>query len=211
MEKVCKTCGITKLLEEFPKHKRYKDGYYGHCKLCNGKKTKEWELKNNDKKKEIRTRYRENNREEIREKDRENYRKDPEKFRAKARKNQAIYFKTPKGKEKYKIQGEILRKKYPEKARARSLLSNAVCDGKIIRPNKCSLCLCENSKIEAHHPDYSRPYDVVWLCKSCHFVVHGRIKIHRERLNPETPKGDAIVQPSEETTREESEAVLPPS
>lgn len=23
-----------------------------------------------------------------------------------------------------------------------------------------------------HHPDYARPYDIVWLCKKCHASIH---------------------------------------
>lgn len=32
--KICKSCGEEKLLEEFPKHRRCKDGYYNFCKFC---------------------------------------------------------------------------------------------------------------------------------------------------------------------------------
>ena len=28
------------------------------------------------------------------------------------------------------------------------------------------------AKSEAHHPDYDRPYDVVWLCRKHHKAVH---------------------------------------
>jgi hypothetical protein len=41
--------------------------------------------------------------------------------------------------------------------------------GKLI-PEPCSVC--GNEKAEMHHPDYGRPLDVEWLCRSCHLVVH---------------------------------------
>lgn len=174
-----------KNLGEFRKSARYKDGHYSRCKEC----MMEYEKQNLDpeRKRKLRTKYRENNRERIREQDRESYMRDPEKFRAKARINQRKYFQTPKGREKYKKAGLKLREKYPEKARARSLLSNAVCEGRIIRPTQCSLCFSSNGVIQGHHHDYSKPLDVIWVCKSCHIMVHRKIEFRRERLNPETP------------------------
>lgn len=208
MSKKCTKCEVIKSLEEFRKSARYKDGRYSRCKEC----VKEYEAENTNHEKKLKSRekYRENNRERIRQQDKEAYMKDPDKFRQKARISQKKYFDSPKGKEKYKQEGLKLREKYPEKARARSLLSNAVCEGKIIRPSQCSLCLSSDGVVEGHHPDYSKPLDVIWVCKSCHFVIHERIKYHRERLNPENPQGYVIVQPTEETCRGEFEAVLPP-
>jgi hypothetical protein len=201
--KKCAKCEETKSFDEFRKSSRYKDGYYSRCKKC----MQEYEKANinQEKKREKRTKYRENNRERIREQDRDAYHKDPDKFRAKARVSQKKYFQTEKGREKYKQQGLILRQKYPEKARARSLLSNAVCYGKIVRPTICSLCGSDKGVIEAHHPDYSKPLDVIWVCKSCHFMVHNRVKFHRDRLSGRNPKGYATVKTSEETARGTSE------
>jgi ribosomal protein S27AE len=31
---------------------------------------------------------------------------------------------------------------------------------------------CGNAKAEAHHEDYSKPLDVQWLCRRCHFRHH---------------------------------------
>jgi len=201
--KRCTKCEEEKPFEEFRKSKRYKNGFYSRCKKCMQEYEKANE--NHEKRLESRKKYRENNREKIRQQDRENYMNDPEKYRAKARESQKKYFQTPKGREKYKIQSLILREKYPEKARARSLLSNAICEGKIVRPTQCSLCLRNDVAIEGHHPDYLKPLDVIWVCKSCHIMVHGRIKHHRDRLSEKTSKEDAIVKTSEETTRETSE------
>ena len=33
-------------------------------------------------------------------------------------------------------------------------------------------CLICGNESEAHHPDYSRPLDVVWLCSSHHKEAH---------------------------------------
>lgn len=34
MDKECKLCGEVKPVSEFTTNKRYKDGYYKHCKVC---------------------------------------------------------------------------------------------------------------------------------------------------------------------------------
>ena len=160
---------------------------------------------NHEKKLESRKKYRENNRERIREQDRNRYMSNPEAARAKARINQKKYFQSEKGKEKYRLESLKLREKFPEKARARSLLSNAICKGKIQRPDKCSLCGCDKGIIEAHHPDYLKPLDVIWVCKSCHFIIHERIKHHADRLSEKTEKSDAIVKTHDESVRGVSE------
>ena len=42
--------------------------------------------------------------------------------------------------------------------------------GVLTRPDVCSGCGCGPSehRIEAHHHDYGRPLDVIWLCTPCH-------------------------------------------
>lgn len=57
--------------------------------------------------------------------------------------------------------------KTPQKIRARNAVHAAVKIGILIRPDTCPRCdaVC---KIEAHHPDHSKPLDVQWLCMSCH-------------------------------------------
>jgi len=37
----------------------------------------------------------------------------------------------------------------------------------------CSVCGCEKS--EAHHPNYSKPLEVIWLCKKHHEKEHHKI------------------------------------
>jgi hypothetical protein len=62
----------------------------------------------------------------------------------------------------------LWRLKFPERKNAQSKVYRAVKSGKlIIQP--CFVC---GDKSEAHHPDYSRPLDVVWLCQSHHRQAH---------------------------------------
>jgi len=63
----------------------------------------------------------------------------------------------------------------PDKKHAHITTGNAIRDGKLIR-KPCEIC--GNPKVEAHHEDYSKPLEVVWLCKPHHFQADAR---RRER------------------------------
>jgi len=77
--------------------------------------------------------------------------------------------KTPKRNADLKLNVRKMRELYPEKNRARAAVCRAVRSGKII-PQPCALCGA--AKTEAHHADYSKPLDVIWVCRSCHFKIH---------------------------------------
>lgn len=64
--------------------------------------------------------------------------------------------------------------KHPERRKASHIVGNALRDGKLTRWPICALPECE-SKPQAHHPDYSRPLDVVWLCPKHHKQAHAII------------------------------------
>lgn len=59
----------------------------------------------------------------------------------------------------------------PVKKKAWSAIGNAIRDGRLERPDTCSSCGI-TCKPEAHHEDYSSPFDVCWLCRSCHCKLH---------------------------------------
>lgn len=61
------------------------------------------------------------------------------------------------------------RKNNPDKYRARTAIGNALRDGRIERDS----CIhCQNPETQAHHHDYSKPLDVVWVCFDCHRKHH---------------------------------------
>jgi hypothetical protein len=64
------------------------------------------------------------------------------------------------------------REKHPERRKAHYILRSAVVKG-IVKPHPCWVC---GEKAEAHHPDYSRPLDVVWLCNVHHSQTHALLK-----------------------------------
>lgn len=53
--------------------------------------------------------------------------------------------------------------------KAHSMATTAIRAG-YLKPKPCEHCGV--TKVDAHHPDYSRPLDVVWLCRSCHMKLH---------------------------------------
>lgn len=60
---------------------------------------------------------------------------------------------------------------FPERKRANTAVNNAVRDGRL-KKQPCWVC---GEKAVAHHPDYSRPLDVVWLCQPHHKQTHALV------------------------------------
>lgn len=70
----------------------------------------------------------------------------------------------------------------PTKHRARQQVSEAVKKGLLIRPGACSQCAASDVPIQAHHPDYAKPLEVLWLCTKCHGAAHrGRVHPRKGR------------------------------
>jgi len=78
------------------------------------------------------------------------------------------------------------RKRFPEKAKASDKIKNkryrgrrlqypkvhqAINNGKLVKPKKCSKC-GKCGTIEGHHPNYNKPLEVIWLCRNCHRELH---------------------------------------
>lgn len=60
--------------------------------------------------------------------------------------------------------------KYPERHRARGMAQRALRAGKI-RRRTCEAEGCEATEVQMHHPDYSEPLRVVFLCKPHHIAA----------------------------------------
>ena len=52
------------------------------------------------------------------------------------------------------------------------LVMKAIKKGLLERRLECAICGREKCLINAHHNDYNFPYDVMWLCSSCHKKTH---------------------------------------
>jgi hypothetical protein len=74
----------------------------------------------------------------------------------------------------YRIKNiENYKRKNYDKYKAGRLLRVAVQRGHVQKPKHCTNCdrACNP---EGHHKDYSKPYQVRWLCRKCHCLAHGR-------------------------------------
>ena len=57
--------------------------------------------------------------------------------------------------------------------RAHSAVARAMSKG-ILGRKLC--CRCGNEKTLAHHEDYDKPLDIMWLCQPCHKQRHKELK-----------------------------------
>ena len=55
-----------------------------------------------------------------------------------------------------------------KKRKAWTSVRLAVLRGELAKPEKCSVCKGTEPRIEAHHEDYDKPLQVIWLCSPCH-------------------------------------------
>lgn len=59
--------------------------------------------------------------------------------------------------------------KHPNAKKAHYAINDAITAGKLKR-KACEICGSKNA--HAHHPNYNKPFDVLWLCKSHHSLLH---------------------------------------
>ena len=147
--KTCFKCGKVKSICEFYKHPMMKDGHLNKCKECTKKDVKE-----NRKKNIIYYKSYDRKRSML-----------PHRVEARA-----IYSKTDAFKQSHK---KALKKYYHPsriKRNARAMLRYAFITGRIIKM-PCEIC-GETKNIQAHHEDYSKPLDVIWLCPEHHAWIH---------------------------------------
>ena len=55
------------------------------------------------------------------------------------------------------------------KSKARSITKQYV-KSSVLKKYPCRDCGA--LKVEAHHEDYSKPLEIIWLCKRCHARLH---------------------------------------
>lgn len=65
---------------------------------------------------------------------------------------------------------------YPERAAARLAIHKAIADGDLAR-GPCFVYGGEPA--DGHHEDYSKPYEIIWLCRICHTTYHRFIEEER--------------------------------
>jgi hypothetical protein len=71
--------------------------------------------------------------------------------------------------------------KYPEKMRARQKVYRAKKSGVLV-PQPCEICESEEN-IQAHHPDYKKPLNVMWLCPVDHRKIEGENGLFSNKIS----------------------------
>lgn len=82
------------------------------------------------------------------------------------------YRQTKVGREKVQKAVRKSTLKHLHKQQARNKVRQAMQQGLIERPVSCEDCNTNLKQLDAHHPDYTKPLEVVWLCRSCHATLH---------------------------------------
>lgn len=66
--------------------------------------------------------------------------------------------------------------KSPEKVQAHQVVKRAVKAGRLIPKDSCEHCGAIG-RPHAHHDDYSKPLEVIWLCQPCHNRHHAKLRM----------------------------------
>lgn len=86
-------------------------------------------------------------------------------------KARADYLLTDAGKAASEKAKRRFTERYPAKRKAHVIVGNFLRDGKIKRPDYCEKCH-RTVKPQAHHCDYTKPLEIMWLCTKCHADWH---------------------------------------
>lgn len=158
--KTCISCRKELSIGYFYKHAAMADGHLSKCKNCCRRDSKE------------------NRRSKLEEKRAYDRSRNDWPNRVQARKR---YAATPQG----KVSSRAAKSRWVERNRykkgAETAVGNAVRDGRLVRDTVCSRC-GKVGKLEAHHHDYCKPLDVIWVHDPCHKAIHKEERAEIRRL-----------------------------
>ncbi len=187
--KVCTKCGLAKPRSEFQKNPSMRDGLRSDCKACAALRFARYygeraaELNTARKRRlramteEERAMFNQQRQRDV-EVQRARYLLNAEQERARSR----AHYAKPEVKRRHAEATARRRALVPKKFKARNAVKKAVLRGSI-RPLPCFVC---GEAAEAHHPDYDRPLDVVWLCRAHHRQAH--MLVVRRRVSTPTTR-----------------------
>ena len=92
-----------------------------------------------------------------------------------------------------------------DRVRANGLINKRIKLGKIDRPGQCQHC-AKPGKTDGHHPDYSKPDLIVFLCRSCHMKAHRDKTFEVEVAAKASSTGAVNQRASHRSSGDESEA-----
>jgi hypothetical protein len=164
MNKKCKQCLLEKSAESFYIHKKMSDGRLNICKECIKLNVKNRYFGNYSVSiKRERARYQ-------RRKNTDGYKKIKRLWVEKNKEKLAEYRReyTAKNRQIINEWQKKNRLRYSDKIKARATVQTKLRSGAMVRKP----CFCGEIKSEAHHEDYSKPLDVIWLCIKHHKELH---------------------------------------
>ena len=148
MMKICTKCDFPQPFSEFFADRQKKDGLSSACRHC-------------------RRRWREANREKIKAYDAVRCKTEKAKMLTKQ------YRQSEEGRRRKAVWMRNNREMRPMKNKARKMALYAEKIG-LVRRSPCAVC--GDPVVEGHHSDYSKPFDLQWLCKKHHFEEHARLE-----------------------------------
>lgn len=152
-------------MSDFYKHAAMADGHLNKCKACVQSRVKQ---------------HREENIESVKAYDRERGRSP---LRAAARRE---YDKTAAGVAARLRASAKWNAENQHKKEAHHKVSTAIRSGRLVK-KPCERCGASET-VEAHHEDYSKPLDVVWLCDRDHKARHRELRWGAEELEDSCQK-----------------------
>lgn len=144
MNQKCIKCGASKPLDQFHRHPQMALGHIRACKVCTrayGRAAYKAKRKNPDWLK---------------------------KERERCRIKQANYRKIGLAKQTSNAVKLAWASRNKPKRIAQSRAERALKRGMIKRKRRCEHCRNKRTDLEMHHPDYSKPMLVEWVCPPCH-------------------------------------------
>ena len=159
MKKKCLKCGQEKDIVFFSKDRTRLSGLQSWCKICRAESSKSWKQKNKKRHCELNRKWEQKNREKV-------------------NKTKSLWRKN--NKEIYNESRRRWKRKHPIAHIAHYMVNNEIYNGKLIKL-PCEICGTTNN-IHAHHPDYSKPLNIIWLCRKHHIELHSNI-FKKENVN----------------------------
>lgn len=167
---VCTKCELEFPVDQFGTYKnRNRVLIYKRCATCRANYKSEHYRKNEEAYKSRAKTHLENNREHHRIRSRK-YREDHYEHLSQLAKQRYTS-------EQGRVANKMRSRKYREnpinrmKEKARGAVNSLVRKGVLSKPSTCMEC-SKLGKVEAHHDDYSKPLEVLWVCRKCHFRKH---------------------------------------
>jgi len=165
--KRCSRCGVSFPISSFGRNRSMKDGLHHYCKICQRQSQESWRNRNPEQYRSSIARWQRHHREYLARLNRERIAQTPglgAEYQKRYRLAHPESVRESNRREKAKSRAS-------GKTSARKKLSYRTCAGLIARPENCERCGA-SGRVHGHHPNYTRPLDVVWLCPRCHGAEH---------------------------------------